>query len=140
MAKEAQGIISYWSTTTSVATAAANVVGEVIGFNGPNMNVNIIDVTHLESTAKEKMVGLYDGGEITLNVNCIVTNGGQTKLRECLAERTQGCLMLQLDPSATTQKITIKGYVSGLNVSGAVDNVLRSDVTIAITKGVAFTT
>lgn len=140
MAKQSQGVIAYWSTTTSVATAAGNVIGEVIGWNGPNQNANIIDVTHLLSTAKEKMVGLYDGGNITLNLNCVVTNDAQTKLRESLVARTKGNLMLQLSTVATSQKITQKGYVSNLSIIGAVDNVLRSDVTIEITGGVAITT
>ena len=140
MAKESQGIIAYWATTTTYATAAANVVGEVMGFSGPGMNVNVIDVTHLQSTAKEKMIGLYDGGDITLNVNCVVTDDGQTKLRECLAARTKGSLLLQLITAATSQKIGVEGYCTGLSITGAVDNVLKSDVTIAVTGGVSFST
>ena len=96
MAKESQGIIAYWSTTTAAATAAGNVVGEVVGFSGPAMTNSVIDVTNLQSTAKEKLVGVYDAGNITLNVNCLVTDGGQQKARECLAARTKGCLLLQL--------------------------------------------
>lgn len=140
MAKQSQGIIAYWSTTTVVATAASNVVGEVVGFSGPGLSANVIDVTHLQSTAKEKMMGLYDGGQITLNVNMVVTDGGQTLLRECLVARTKGALLLQLSTSATTQKMSMEGYVSGLNVSGSVDNKLSGDVTITITGGVSFST
>lgn len=140
MAKNSQGIIAYWSTTTSIATAATNVVGEVKGFNGPGMSANVIDVTNLQSTAKEKMIGLYDAGQIGLQINMLVTDGGQTLLRECMVARTKGCLMLQLSTVSTSQKMSMKGYVSGLSVSGAVDNVLTGDVTITITGGVSFST
>jgi hypothetical protein len=34
----------------------------------------------------------------------------------------------------------MKGYVSGLNITGGVDNVLKSDVAIMITGGVSFST
>lgn len=140
MAQESQGIIAYWSTTTAVATAAANVVGEVVGFNGPNINSNIIDVTHLRSTAKEKLVGLYDAGELSLSVNFMATNAGQVKVRESLAARTLGCLMLQLSSASTTQKITQKGYCNGLSITGAVDDKISGDFSFALTKGVIFTT
>jgi hypothetical protein len=140
MPKESQGILGYWATTTVNATLAANLIGEITGFSGPSPSANIIDVTNLASTAKEKMMGLYDGGQITLNVNCLVTDSGQTKLRECLAARTKGSLLIQLSTASTTQKINMEGYVSGLSISGAVDNVLKADFTLAITGGVSFST
>lgn len=139
MPKQSQGIISYISTTTAVATAAANVVGEVVGFN-LGESANIIDVTNLQSTAKEKLPGLYDGGEITFNVNMLVTDGGQTKAREMLAARTKGCVMVQLSTAATSQKLAAKGYVTGLSISGAVDNKLSGDLSFAISGGVSWST
>jgi hypothetical protein len=140
MPKESQGIITYWSTTSVTATAAANVVSEVLSFSGPAPSANIIDVTNLQSTAKEKMIGLYDGGQITINTNFLVTDAGQTKMRECLAGRVQGNLMLQLSTVSTSQYMAMMGYVTGFNVAGAVDNVLRADYTITITKGVTYST
>lgn len=140
MPKESQGIITYWSTTSVTATAAGNVVSEVLSFAGPAPSANIIDVTNLQSTAKEKMIGLYDGGQITINTNFLVTDAGQTKLRECLAARTQGNLMIQLSPDSTSQYMAMMGYCTGFNVSGAVDNVLKADYTITIHKGVTYST
>ena len=140
MAKESQGIICYWSTVTVNATLAANVVGELTGFSGPSMSAGVIDVTNLQSTAKEKMIGLYDGGQISLNVNWVATNDGQIKLRESLVKRTKGSLLIQLSTATTAQKISLEGYVIGMNVNGAVDNVLKGDFSIAITGGASFTT
>lgn len=140
MAKESQGIICYWSTVTVNATLAANVVGELTGFSGPSMSAGVIDVTNLQSTAKEKMIGLYDGGQISLNVNWVATNDGQIKLRESLVKRTKGSLLIQLSTATTAQKINLEGYVIGMNVNGAVDNVLKGDFSIAITGGASFTT
>lgn len=140
MAKESQGIICYWATVTVNATNAANVVGELTGFSGPNMSAGVIDVTTLQSTAKEKMIGLYDGGQISLNVNWVATNEGQVKLRESLVQRTKGSLLIQLSTATTAQNISLEGYVIGMNVNGAVDNVLKGDFSIAITGGANFTT
>lgn len=138
MAKESQGIISY--ITTSTAASTDTKIGEVTGFNGPSQSVNIIDVTHLESTAKEKLVGLYDGGQFTINVNMLVTDDGQTKCREMLTGRTLGSILIQLSTAATTQKFVAEGYVTGLTMTGAVDNKLAGDITFEISGGVSWST
>jgi hypothetical protein len=140
MAKESQGIIAYWATVTVEATLAANVIGELTGFSGPSLSAAVIDITHLQSTAKEKMVGVYDGGQVTLNVNWNCSAADGTKLmRESLVARTKGRLAIFLNGSAGTQKIGLKGFVSGMNVTGSVDNKLAGDFTIAITGGASFT-
>lgn len=137
MAIESQGSILYWSTTTSLSTNIA--VGEVTGFNGPTGSANAIDVTHLLSTAKEKMMGLRDEGQITLDLNYSPSNSGQTKLRECRAARTQGNWALKLNDTAITM-LNGHGYVTGYNVSGSVDNKVALSVTIEITGAVTYST
>ncbi len=141
MAKNSQGIVAYWATVTAVATAAANLIGEVVGFSGPSLSAAVIDVTNLVSTAKEKLIGVYDGGQVTLNVNwqCSAADG-QKLMRESIAARTKGVLCIGLNgPGAETQRIVLKGFVSGMNVTGSVDNKLAGDFTIAITGGASFT-
>ena len=144
MAKESQGVIVYCSTVTvasgSVAGATANAIGEVVGWSGPGMSAAVIDVTNLVSTAKEKLVGVYDGGQVTLNVNMLVTDTGQQKCREMMAARTRGSFTIQLSTASTNQKIHVKGYVTGLNITGSVDNKLAGDYTIAVHGGASIST
>ena len=135
-----QGVICYWSTTTANATNSSNIVGEVVGWSGPGMSAAVIDVTNLISTAKEKLVGVYDGGQITVSVNVAVTNDGQRLLRECLAARTKGSLLIQLSTDTTGEKCSVKGYVSGLNMSGGLDKQITGDFTIAVSGGVSWST
>jgi len=144
MAKESQLVIFYWSTVTAASAtatiAAGTQVGEVVGFSGPNLSANPIDVTTLESTAKQKLIGVYDGGQLTLNVNMVVTNAGQQKCRESLAARHKGACVIRLSSAATTQQIWFDGSISALNLTGSVDNKLAGDITISITNGVVITT
>jgi len=140
MAKESQGVICYWATVTGYATGSSNVVGDITGFSGPSLSAAVIDITNLQSSAKEKMVGVYDGGQVTLNVNFDITADGQRLLRENLVARKKGSLLIQLSTVTTAQKIGLEGYVVGMNISGAVDNVLKGDFSIAITGGASFTT
>lgn len=137
MSIESQGAIFYWSTSTSLSTAIS--VGEVTGFNGPSGSANVIDVTHLQSTAKEKRMGLRDEGQITLDINCVPGDSGQVKLRECRAARTQGHWALKLNDTAITQ-LDSHGYVTGYAVNGSVDNKVSLSVTIEITGGVTWST
>jgi hypothetical protein len=137
MAIESQGAFFYLSTTTSLSTAIA--VGQVTGFNGPSGSANVIDVTHLQSTAKEKMIGLRDEGQITLDLNCVPGDSGQTKLRECRANRTACHWALKLNDTAITQ-LDSHGYISGYAITGSVDNKVNLSVTIVITGGVTWST
>lgn len=136
MSREAQGVICYITTTTVASTNIT--LGEVVGFSGPQMSANVIDVTNLASTAKEKLVGVYDGGNLTLNLNCMATDSGQQKAREVLASRSKSALIIQLSGSTTTHKIALEGYVSGLGITGAVDGKLAADLTFAISGGVSW--
>jgi hypothetical protein len=137
MAIESQGAFFYLSTTTSLSTNIA--VGQVTGFNGPTGSANVIDVTHLQSTAKEKMIGLRDEGQITLDLNCFPGDAGQVKLRECRAARTQCNWALKLNDTAITM-LNANGYISGYAITGSVDNKVNLSVTIEITGAVTWST
>ena len=87
-----------------------------------------------------KVGNVYDGGQITVNVNVAVTNDGQRLLRECLAARTTGSLLIQLSTDTTGEKCSVKGYVSGLNMAGGLDKQITGDFTIAVSGGVRWST
>jgi len=137
MALESQGSKVYFSTSTALSTAIE--VGEVVGFNGPTGQANTIDVTHLGSSAKEFMMGLRDEGEITLDINFKPTDTGQTKLRECRANRTKSHFAIKLTDTAITQ-IDGDCYVLGYAGQGSVDNALKGSVTLKITGALNYTT
>jgi hypothetical protein len=136
MAVESQGTIFFWSTSTAASTAAAVAIAQVVGFNGPSGNANVIDASHLGSTAKEKMIGLRDEGQVSLDVNFLPTDGGQTALRADRASRTMRKAVIKLNDNtsdAATTKITFDAYVSGFSITGAVDQVVKGNITLEIT-------
>lgn len=139
MALESQGITIFFSTNTVASTAAAAAIEEVNSFTGPSGAAGIIDVTHLLSTAKEKLVGLRDEGQVSLDINFIATGAVQTKLRESRAARTKGNLGIAFSDTAKTIA-KMKCYVSGFSITGSVDNKLAGAVTIEITGPVTWTT
>jgi hypothetical protein len=129
--------VLYWSTTTSLSTVIS--VGQVVGFNGPTGSANVIDASHLGSTAKEKMIGLRDEGQITLDCNLAPSDMGQVKLRECRAARTQGNWAIKMTDTAITM-LNGHGYVSGFSVTGAVDQIVKASITIEISGAVTYST
>lgn len=143
MAYESQGTIIYWSSagSTSASTAAANAIGEVVGFSGPSGQANAIDVTHLGSTAKEFMMGLRDEGEVTLDINFVPGDAGQIRLRTDRINRSLKKCVIKLNDSTTdaaTTKLTFDAYCLGLTAQGSVDNALKGTVTVKINGGVTY--
>jgi len=139
MALESQGITIFFSTSTVSSTAAAAAIEEVNSFSGPTGSAGIIDVTHLLSTAKEKLVGLRDEGQISLDLNFIATGAVQTKLRECRAARTKSSIGIAFSDTAKTIA-KAECYVSGFSITGSVDNKLAAAVTIELNGPVTWTT
>jgi hypothetical protein len=143
MAFEAQGTQLFWGDTTSLSTASTNLIGEVKSFSGPSGSAGIIDITSMASTAKEKLIGLRDEGQITLECNLNTVDAAQMKLRTDRANRTLKAWILKLNDNSTdAAKTRLKGegYCTGFSVSGGVDDVVKSSITIEITGGVAWST
>ncbi len=138
MAHESQGTVLYLSSdgTTVASTADANAIGSVVGFNGPTGSANIIDITNLGSTAKEKMVGLPDEGQFSFDMTLDTGNAVQTRLRAARAARTKKKVVIKLNDSTddkTKTKILFDGYVTGFSITGAVDDFIKANAQIEIT-------
>uniref|UniRef100_A0A6M3KKM0 Putative tail protein n=1 Tax=viral metagenome TaxID=1070528 RepID=A0A6M3KKM0_9ZZZZ len=139
MALEAQGSIVYFSTTSANTTAAAGAVEQVVSFNGPSGSAGVIDVTSLESTAKEKLIGLRDEGSISFDINFVATASVQTKMRDMRAARTLSNIAIAFNDVGKTLA-GMKCYVSGFAISGAVDNKITASVQCEISGPVTWTT
>jgi hypothetical protein len=109
-----------------------SLVGEVTKFDGPGGSASVIDVTTLQSQAKEKRMGLMDEGQFTITLNLDPTDAQQTGLRTDRANRTARNFQLVLtDVAATTLLFT--AFVLEFKISGAVDGVVQASVTLEIT-------
>jgi hypothetical protein len=143
MAIESQGTEFYWGDTTALSTASTNMVGEVKTFNGPSGSAKVIPITHLGSTAAEKLIGLRDEGQITFECNLATTNPAQMKIVADRNARTKKAWIIKLnDNSSDTAKMRLKGdgYCTGFAISGGVDDVIKANITLEITGAVAWST
>jgi hypothetical protein len=138
--------------TVSVQASGASItltghmmqnIGDVVSFNGPSLSGAVIDVTTLQSTAKEKMMGVYDAGQFSISV-LFDNEASNARLHDALIRDMKDRTKRQFDivfkgnSTRNTQAVYFGGYVSAFNITGSVDNALKADITIALASGVDF--
>lgn len=130
----------------SVYGAAMTDIGEVTQFSVPSGSPSIIDISHLQSTAKEKMIGMIDEGQMTFGFNYQVATQSTASTdslhmvlqtdRKNRTKRTFDVLLTDYlnstDATAVPSKALFDGYVTGFSLSGAVDGKVEGNVTIEI--------
>lgn len=134
---ESQGITVYWTTSTSFATSQA--VNDVTSVGGPGISAGKLDVTSLQSTAKEFIMGLRDNGDISLDMIFNSTDAGQLALRNDLNTRTKRRIAIKI-PDATTTLWHCEAYCTNWSLSGSVDNVQKLSATVGLTGAITWST
>lgn len=127
---QSQGtVISYSDGGSPTSfTALGNVTG-ISGLGGGSANIN--DVTNLDSTFKEKLLGLPDEGQITVNINFDPDNAGHIYLRNARKNRTR--LEFRITMTDTTPAVAaFFGYVMQSRVDYAVGRQVTGQVVIEI--------
>lgn len=132
-ALEAQGMI--FRRRNGFSPDSYTAIPEIKSFSGPSGSASVIDVTDLDSDAKEKRMGLADEGQIQFTINYIPQNAVHAGLRsdrESRVLRDFQCVFT--DTPATTWEFS--GFVTGFAISGGVDGVVEASVTVEISGAV----
>jgi hypothetical protein len=108
-------------------------VGEVQTFDGPSGQASVIDTTHLNSPAKEKLIGLPDEGQIQIGGNYVSSDNGQDEMFEARNLQQRRDMKLEL---ANGELWLFQGFVLAFNISGGVDDKVNFSATIEITGSV----
>lgn len=112
-------------------------IGEVVSIEGPGGEATIIDATHLQSTAKEKLIGLPDEGRVTLNVNLVPGDVGQIQLRNDRLNATKRNYKITLTDSPATN-LTFAAYCMGFSISSGVDDKVSASIQLEVTGAVTW--
>lgn len=110
-------------------------VGEVVSFNGFDGQASEIDVTHLQSGAKEFLMGLQDFGTFTVETNYLPSDTGQDQMRAAKASRVIQNFELTFSDASTA---TFSGFVTSAPMSGGVDAKVDGSFAIRISGDVTF--
>jgi hypothetical protein len=111
-------------------------VGNVQDFTPDGGTATVIDVTNMDSTAKEKRQGLQDNGNYALTFDSDDTDVGQ--LRLIAARAAQAVVVFKQYYPGGLKIRAWQGFVQKVTEPAAgVDKVLRSSATIVVTGPIA---
>ena len=141
MAYETQGAKFFWSTSTASSTGSSALIGQVRNWSGLGGTAPVIDVTHLGSTAREKMMGLRDPGELTLGLWYDASDAAQSNMQADAGTRTLRKMTIKWSTvSANGLGCLFDAYCGGLDISGAEDGAVEASCQIIVANAVTHTT
>ena len=131
---DATGFTTYVSggTATPVQWTKISNVKSFSGFDGA---ASEIDRTNFDSTAKEFILGLFDPGQFTIEVDQDNSDSGQIALMTAQVTSLLKNFKLQL-PNGNTATFT--AYVKKFNSLGAVDQAIRRSLDLRISGPVSW--
>ena len=120
------------SRETSLGSGSFVAMANVRSFNGPSGENPEVDVTTLESLAKEFEGGLIDYGELSMELNFdpnLATHQQIFTDQEASPPTKTGWRITFINP---TINYTWTAFVKSFSVSGEVDGVLQGSVTLRL--------
>lgn len=113
---------------------ADEAISNVVSFSGFDGEASEIDVTNLDSTAKEFLLGLQDFGSFTFEFHPDYTDAGQNALR---AAQTSGNVKTFLLTLSDTTTVAFTAYVKNAQAaSGGVDAALAGSASLKISGAI----
>lgn len=127
-------------TAVYVATAATSplvfvLIDQIVNWTGPDGSASEIDVTALDSAAKEFLMGLPDEGNLSFDCIHDPDSTPHETLRAARANQTLMTFQIRLTNSPATN-YTVDGYVTGFSMSAGVDDKVGSSYTVRLTGAV----
>lgn len=118
-------------------------IGEVFNISGPNESVEEIEVTSFDSTAKEYLPGLRDGGEVQFDFRLVGEDAMQVGLRSDFAAGVVRNFKLELnDATATLTTPSVYAFaavVKALGTTFGTNAPVNCSCTLKVSGAVTFT-
>lgn len=125
---DASGFASAGTTGTATPQTwtLVNNIHDYTAFDG---TASEIDVTNLQSLAKEYSPGLEDFGQFSMNLDVDTTDAGQVAMRAAKTAQNKTYFKLVMRNAAVR---VVFGFVKKFSESGAVDNVVKASADLRI--------
>lgn len=108
--------------STAYGSATFDKIGEVVNIGAPSGEAADIDCTHLESLAKEYLVGLPDEGNIELAMNAVSSDAGHSELIDAKDDQTRRWLKITWSSGAIWYiKALVKKYTWSAGVDAKIE-------------------
>ena len=120
-------------------SSTLTTIGMRVSIGGPDMSVNVKDVSHLDSTHVEKLPTIPDSGTLSLSMFYDPTDSTDTFLFG-LSQTPAVTVFALIIASGTPATFTFSGILTKFSPNGMeVDGYIGADVTIDITGAVVQT-
>lgn len=137
------------TATTSLSVIGYNMeeIGEIVSIDGPSGSVNVIDITNLGSTAREKLVGIQDEGQVSMEVLSNFTTGSteinQWKLRDLRQTGIKSFFDIRFTDvavGATSEPSAyfFEGFVTNYANAVALDDAVKASIGLEISSQAHF--
>lgn len=121
--------------TGSATGTTYSSLGNAKDFTAITGKTSIITVTNFASAAVEKLSGLPDNGQMTVNLDLDNGDAGQAAAEAARISGTPTAFKIVL-PSGTTPTIAFNGIVTGFDNKGQTNGVLQGSLTVEITGAI----
>jgi len=127
-------------TTLGVGSGASpqvyTTIAEVLSITGPNLTAEDIDVTNLDSTSKEYISGVSDGGTIDFECNWI-SSDQQEQVRDDVEAGTTRYYEVAFATSPNTTA-TFQARSTSFAMNADPNSQIRASITLKITGSVVW--
>ncbi len=123
-------IISQGTTFYRMGSSAFEEVVNVKTFSFGGQ-ANMIDITNLSSTSKEKAAGVRDNGQLSLNIHYNPGDTIHSGLQADSLARSRRQFKMEF-PSPVNKAWTFYGYVTQFTTQGGVDAPIEANVSIEV--------
>jgi predicted secreted protein len=123
--------------TSTSGTPTYSVLGEITSIEPSGQQMGTVEVTNMDSAAKEYLSTIIDSGEFKVTYNRVSSDAGQTAVKTAFASGDLKSFQVTL-PKASGQTVsgdtfTFDAIVTDYNLSSmAVDKALQVSVTLKI--------
>jgi Lambda phage tail tube protein, TTP len=124
------------AASPSVPSGFTSNIPELKDFTGPSQQNNEIDVTSLDSTAREFRPALKDNGSFSCNFNLVPNHPEHIGIQADGDAQTVRWWRLQLSEGSLYE---FAGYVQTVSASGATDGVVGGTFAVRISGGLIIT-
>lgn len=132
------------STGTSITITGHTMqaIAQITGYTGPQISCSKLDTTDLSSTAKTFIPSLRDSGDVSLDIvfgsEATALHGALRSDLETRTKRVYDIVLTDQTTAAGSQPSAFyfDGYITNFSLSGSVDNIVKGQVTIAISSAV----
>ena len=140
MAFPSKNLKFFWSASTVVSTAQQ--VNQVVSVDGPAGSNPVIDITHLLSTARTKLVGIQDEGQISVEMLLLTTDAGQKAIRADRQSGTERHIGIKYSTGVADENLYLnaQAFVTNYSVGVAMDDKVTASFTLEIDGLATWTT